>query len=222
MICTAVIPTFDPLNSYRLRSCVKMRSVGDVLTMPSEEKENSGDSLLDDTIRRCREGDTEAQEALYERYKRPFFSLIYRHTYNLEASEDLLQDIFLKIFSNLQSVQSERSFVGWAYRIVINTCYSYLRSKKMHVKKTIPFEKVERTLEADTLDIQQREMKKPLDEAVKSLPRKLRSVFLLHDVQGFKHNEIARIMGCSIGTSKSQLFKARMRLREYLKSHEVL
>ena len=221
MNCVAVIPTFNLLNSYGVGTCVKMRSVGDVLTMPSEEKENRGDSLLDDLIKRCREGDAEAHETMYERYKRPFFNLIYRHTYNLEASEDLLQDSFLKIFSNLQHVQSDKSFVGWAYRIVINTCYSYLRSKKSKHQKTIPLEAVERTIKAEHQDVQEREMKKPLDEAIKNLPKKLRSVFLLHDVQGFKHHEIARMMGCSIGTSKSQLFKARMRLREYLKNKQV-
>ena len=220
MICVAVIPTFNLFNSYGVESCVKMRSVGEVLTMHSEEKDDRGDPLLEDLIRRCREGDAEAQEAMYKRYKRPFFSLIFRHTYSLEASEDLLQDSFLKIFSNLHHVQSHKSFAGWAYRIVINTCYSYLRSKKSEVKKTIPLAKVERKIEADNLDVQQREMKKPLDKAVKSLPKKLRSVFLLHDVQGFKHQEIARILGCSVGTSKSQLFKARMRLREYLKSRQ--
>ncbi len=221
MIYVAVVPTFNLLNSYGVKSCVKMRSVGDGLAMHSEEKDDRGESLLNDLIKRCREGDVEAQEAMYERYKRSFFSLIYRHTYNLEASEDLLQDSFLKIFSNLQHVQSDKSFAGWAYRIVINTCYSYLRNRKSQAKKTIPLERVERTIKADNLDVHQREMKEPLDEAIKSLPKKLKSVFLLHDVQGFKHREIARILGCSVGTSKSQLFKARMRLREYLKSRQA-
>jgi len=190
--------------------------------MPSEGKVEREDVLLRDLIKRCQEGDPKAQEAMYERYKRPFFSLIYRHTYNLEAAEDLLQESFLKIFTNLRHVQSDKSFVGWAYRIVINSCYSYLRASKSQAAKTIPLERVERTIEADNLDVQEREMKKPLDEAVKSLPKKLRNVFLLHDVQGFKHHEIARILRCSVGTSKSQLFKARMRLREYLKSRQAL
>jgi len=222
VICVAVFPTFNLLNSYRVRSCVKMRSIGDILTMPSEGKVEREDVLLRDLIKRCQEGDPKAQEAMYERYKRPFFSLIYRHTYNLEAAEDLLQESFLKIFTNLRHVQSDKSFVGWAYRIVINSCYSYLRASKSQAAKTIPLERVERTIEADNLDVQEREMKKPLDEAVKSLPKKLRNVFLLHDVQGFKHHEIARILRCSVGTSKSQLFKARMRLREYLKSRQAL
>lgn len=222
MICTAVIPTFNLGNSYRVESCAKMRSVGDVLTMHPEEKNNRGNTLLKDLIRRCREGDAEALEAMYEKYKRPFFSLIYRHTYNLEVSEDLLQDSFLKIFKNLKSIKNEETFNGWAYRIVINTCYSYLRSKKSKYKKTIPLDMVERTITAENQDTQERVRKMPLDEAIKSLPNKLRNVFLLHDVQGFKHQEISRMMGCSTGTSKSQLFKARMRLREYLRNKRAL
>ncbi len=221
MIGAAIFPALNLGNSYRVGTCVKIRSAGDMLTMHSEEKKNRGDSLLSDLIKRCQEGDAEALETMYERYKKPFFNLIYRHTYNLEASEDLLQDSFLKIFANIQYVKGADTFTGWAYRVVINTCYSYLRSKKDQFKKTIPLNMVERTIKSEDQDVQEREMKKPLDEAIKNLPKKLRSVFLLHDVQGFKHHEISRMMGCSIGTSKSQLFKARMRLREYLRNKQT-
>lgn len=221
MICVAVIPAFSLLNSYRVGSCVKMRSIRDVSAMHPEEKDDRDNILLKGLIKRCQEGDAEALEAMYEKYKRPFFSLIYRHTNNLEASEDLLQDSFLKIFKNLQYVKSEETFNGWVYRIVINTCYSYLRSKKTQVQKTIPLDLVERTIEAKDQNTQESVIRKPLDEAIKSLPKKLKSVFLLHDVQGFKHHEVARILGCSIGTSKSQLFKARKKLREYLRNKQA-
>jgi RNA polymerase sigma-70 factor (ECF subfamily) len=63
-------------------------------------------------------------------------------------------------------------------------------------------------------------MRKTLEEAIQKLPHKLKSIFLLHDVQGFKHEEIAQTLGCSVGTSKSQLFKARMKIREYLKNKQ--
>lgn len=222
MIYVAVLPMFNLPNRYRVGSCDKMRSVGDLSTMHQGEKDNQENILLKDLLRRCQKGDAEALEAMYERYKKPFFSLIYRYTNNLEASEDLLQDSFLKIFKNLQYVHNEETFSGWAYRIVINTCYSYLRSKKTQVQKTIPLDVVEQTIEARDQDTQERVMRKPLDKAIKSLPKKLKSVFLLHDVQGFRHHEIARILGCSVGTSKSQLFKARMRLREYLRNKKAL
>jgi len=72
-----------------------------------------------------------------------------------------------------------------------------------------------------TYDTHETGLRKPIEEALRDLPARLRSVFMLHDVDGFKHGEISRILGCSVGTSKSQLFKARMRLREKLKRKGV-
>lgn len=178
--------------------------------------------LLKDLIKRSREGETQAIEALYERYKRPLFNLIYRHTYDYEAAEDLLQEVFLKIFTNLQDIQNEETFGGWAYRIALNTCYSYLRGKRSHRQKTTSLNEVEGTIKDEADEPHQRMIRRPLDIAIQTLPGKLKSIFLLHDVQGFKHQEIAQMLGCSVGTSKSQLFKARMRLREYLKNKQML
>jgi RNA polymerase sigma-70 factor (ECF subfamily) len=179
-------------------------------------------SLLEDLIKRSQEGDTVAMEAIYERYKQPIFNLIYRYTYNVTVAEDLLQDIFLKIFTHLKDVQKVESFVGWLYRIAINTCYSYLRSIKGGLQKTIPLEDVERKIDNDASDTPDSVLKKPLDDAIQHLPPKLKSVFLLHEVQGYKHGEIARMLGCTVGTSKSQLFKARMKLRQFLKNKQLV
>jgi len=179
-------------------------------------------SLLEDLIKRGQEGDTVAMEAIYERYKKQIFNLIYRYTYNVTVAEDLLQDIFLKIFTHLKDVQKVESFVGWIYRIAINTCYSYLRSIKGGLQKTIPLEDVERKIDNDASDTPDSVLKKPLDDAIQHLPPKLKSVFLLHEVQGYKHGEIARMLGCTVGTSKSQLFKARMKLRQFLKNKQLV
>jgi len=179
-------------------------------------------SLLEDLIKRSQEGDTLAMEAIYERYKRPIFNLVYRYIYNVTVAEDLLQDIFLKIFTHLKDLQREDTFIGWLYRIAINSCYSYLRSTKTPLQKTIPLEDVERKIDNEASDTHESVLKKPLDEAIQHLPPRLKSVFLLHEVQGYKHREIARILGCSVGTSKSQLFKARMKLRQFLKNKQLV
>lgn len=173
-------------------------------------------------IKRSREGDTQAMEALYEQYKRPLFNLVYRHTYNIEVAEDLIQEIFLKIFTHLQDVHSLDTFKGWAYRIALNTCYGYLRGKRSQLQATVSLSEVERQVKAESQEHQESMIKKPLDEAIQALPTKLRSTFLLHDAQGFKHEEIAQILGCAVGTSKSHLFKARMKIREYLKKKQIL
>lgn len=196
--------------------------------MEQEEKEQEravglmNPSQLEDLIKRSREGDNLAMEAIYERYKRPIFNLVYRYTYNAAVAEDLLQDIFLKMFTHLKDLQKEETFVAWLYRIAINTCYSYLRSKKTPLQKTIPLEGQEGKIDNKTSATHDKTLKKPLDDAIQSLPPKLKSVFLLHDVQGYKHREIARMLGCSVGTSKSQLFKARMKLRQFLKNNKLI
>ena len=188
----------------------------------AEETNLQDTSLLEELINRSRGGDVEAMEAIYERFNRPLFSLIYRYTANREVAEDLLQDVFLKIFSKLQSLRKTETFVSWMYRIAVNTCFGYLRGSKSQVQRTVPFNNVKDRIGEDATKSSDRLMKKSLDDAIHSLPTRMKTIFLLHDVQGFKHEEIAPMLGCSAGTSKSQLFKARMKIREYLERRKVI
>ncbi len=178
--------------------------------------------VLLDLIKRSREGDIKAFESIYEQFKTPIFNLAFRYTYNHAVAEDLLQDIFIKIFTHLHELKKEETFINWLYRIAINTCLSYLRSRKRLLQKSVPLNEVENTIYEKTNDMSERLMNKPLEEAIQGLPAKMKSVFLLHDVQGLKHEEIATTLRCSVGTSKSQLFKARMKIREYLKRKQIL
>lgn len=228
MFCQVGLLSIQGQVSYRIGHYDKMPLTGEAPIVNHNDKEPAAQkagmdvALLKDLIERSQEGDTQALEALYKKYKRPLFNLAYRHTYNTEVAEDLLQDIFVKIFTNLQGLQNAETFNGWVYRIALNTCYSYLRSMRSKHKKTVSLSEVERVIQTDHNGVQERVMKRPLDEAIQSLPKGLRSVFLLHDVQGFKHEEIAKMLGCSAGTSKSQLFKARMKIRAYLKDKGIL
>jgi len=177
---------------------------------------------LADLVERGRDGDLAAMESLYEMFKRPVFGLIYRHTQNQAVAEDLLQDVFLKIFSHLRNVRDTATFPGWVFRIALNTSYSYLRQKKAQGVKLVPLSDLEGRLEERGGEPVERDLRKPLDEAIQALAPRLRSVFVLHDVQGFKHEEIARTLGCAVGTSKSQLFKARIKIREYLRAKKAV
>jgi RNA polymerase sigma-70 factor (ECF subfamily) len=179
-------------------------------------------STLSFLIKRSQGGDEGAMEKIYEHYKRPFFNLAYRYTFDRLAAEDLLQDIFIKIFSHLGEVDRDETFVAWMYRIALNTCYSYLRSRRSRDGHSIPLSEIEGKKEEAVYDGHEESLAGPLDEAVRTLPEKLRAVFMLHDVQGHTHEEIGRMLGFTVGTSKSQLFKARMRIREYLKEKKVL
>jgi RNA polymerase sigma-70 factor (ECF subfamily) len=179
-------------------------------------------STLSVLIKRSKEGDEGAMEKIYASYKRPLYNLAYRYTFDRLAAEDLLQDIFVKVFSHLGEVDRDETFVAWMYRIAINTCYSYLRSRRSREARSVSLGEIEGKKEEAVFDRHEQSLSGPLDEAVRKLPEKLRAVFLLHDVQGHTHEEIGRMLGFTVGTSKSQLFKARMRIREFLKEKKAL
>ena len=176
---------------------------------------------LERLLERAKAGDEGAMGTLYETYKARVFGLACRYTYDPVAAEDLLQDVFIKIFTHLEDVRDVDTLSGWVYRIALNTCYSYLRNKKLRSRTMVPLSAVEGGPGEATYDTHEAGLRKPIEEALRDLPARLRSVFVLHDVEGFKHGEIGRILGCSVGTSKSQLFKARMRIREKLKGKGV-
>jgi len=161
-------------------------------------------------------------EQIYERYKRTFFNLAYRYTYDRVEAEDLLQDIFIKIFTHLRDVDKEETFIAWMYRIAVNVCYSYLRSKRGRDRRTVALSSVEGREEEAVYDSHEKSLRLSLEEAIQELPDRLRAIFFLHDVQGFKHEEVAAILGIEVGTSKSQLFKARLRIRDFLKRKQAL
>jgi RNA polymerase sigma-70 factor (ECF subfamily) len=173
---------------------------------------------LDDLVARGRDGDLAALESLYGMFKGPVFGLVYRYAQNQAAAEDLLQDVFLKVFSHMRDVRDASTFPAWVFRIAVNTAYSHLRQKKVQADRTVSLEHVEGILEDRTGERVEKDLQGPLEEAIGRLAPRLKSVFVLHDVQGFKHEEIARTLGCAVGTSKSQLFKARIKVRDYLKA----
>ncbi len=196
--------------------------------MTVDQKDNDDGAIpvtqasLSSLILRSQGGDEGAMEEIYERYKTPLFHLAYRYTYDRVTAEDLLQDIFVKIFTHMKDVQKEETFVAWMYRIATNTCFSFLRSRRSRGGRPIALSEVEGKKEEAVYDGHEDSLAVPLEEALRELPDRLRSVFLLHDVQGYKHGEIARMLGVSVGTSKSQLFKARMRIREWLRAKKAL
>ncbi|MBN1271877.1 MAG: RNA polymerase sigma factor [Candidatus Aminicenantes bacterium] len=189
---------------------------------PPADPENDSWSELDELIRRSRNGDLSAMESIFEQYKQRLFSLIYRYTYNREVAEDLLQDTFIKIFTKMKNLKRTDTFVGWMYRIAINTSLSYLRGKHSRLQEGIPLHEIEGMMKGETSSTREKLLNQPLEEAIQTLSGKMKSVFLLHDVQGFKHEEIAKMLECSVGTSKSQLFKARVKLRSYLEKKMVI
>ena len=169
--------------------------------------------FLINMVKRCQDGDTEVMEKVYIAYKSPLMNLTYRFTRDYSMAEDLLQDIFIKIFTNIKKLRSPEAFNSWLYRIAVNTCMSFAR-KKGKVKE-VSLREIENTGHSEDSENLARQQ---LEQAIDILPPKQKTVFQLHDIQGFTGSEIAGIMKSSEGTAKSQLFKARMKIRNFLRS----
>lgn len=183
-----------------------------------------GDGLTEaEAIERAKQGDAEAFEFLYNLHKRRVYSLCLRMTANTAEAEDLSQEAFLQLFRKIGTFRGESAFSTWLHRMAVNVVLMRLRKKGLSV---VPLEE---TMETD----EESPKKEPgaqdpslagavdrleLQRAVEALPPGYRSIFVLHDIEGFEHNEIASMVGCSIGNSKSQLHKARMKLRDSLRT----
>ncbi|HNS05422.1 MAG TPA: RNA polymerase sigma factor [Candidatus Saccharicenans sp.] len=187
-----------------------------------ENKDQAEDSNLEDLLGRSQQGQLEAMEGLYNLYKKKVFGLAYRLTRNQQVAEDLTQDIFLKIFSSIQDVRQARLFPAWVYRLSVNTCYSYLRRERSLDQKLSLIAPEEENQIGQDYDPAARELAAAVQEALSYLPEKLRIVFVLHEVEGLTHEEIGAMLGCQPGTSKSQLFKARLKLRKILRKKRLL
>jgi RNA polymerase sigma-70 factor, ECF subfamily len=176
-----------------------------------------------EAIRRAQEGDSAAFEFLYQLHGRRVYALCLRMVGNPADAEDLMQEAFLQLFRKIGTFRGESAFSTWLHRMTVNVVLMRLR------KKSLPTDSLEESLEPDAENSgPKRDVGAPdlrlsgavdrvnLERSVEKLPPGYRTVFILHDVQGYEHNEIAEIIGCSVGNSKSQLHKARTRLRELL------
>ena len=176
-----------------------------------------------EAIRLAQLGDAPAFERIYRLHSRRVYALCLRMVGNTAEAEDLTQEAFLQLFRKIATFRGESAFSTWLHRLAVNVVLMRLR------KKTLTESSLEEATEPDEesggprKDVGGPDLRLSgsidrvnLERAISQLPPGYKSVFVLHDIQGYEHNEIADIMGCSIGNSKSQLHKARTRLRELL------
>jgi RNA polymerase sigma-70 factor, ECF subfamily len=164
-------------------------------------------------------GDKMAFEELYNRHHRRVYSLCLRMLQNPVEAEDLTQEVFIQLYRKIGSFRGDSAFTTWLHRMTVNQVLMHFR------KRSVKFEKT--TEEGDTPEQIVSGTENPshmrivdkiaLDNAIEQLPPGYRSVFVLHDIEGYEHEEISKLLGCSVGTSKSQLHKARLKLRRLLK-----
>lgn len=165
------------------------------------------------------EGNMEAFEELYRRHSRRVYSLCLRMTANVEKAEDLAQDVFVHLFRKIGSFRGQSAFTTWLHRVTVNQVLMHFRKRSSRTEMTTedgetPVQIVQGTSDPNSMPIVDRIA---LDRAISQLPPGYKSVFILHDIEGHEHTEVANILGCSVGTSKSQLHKARMKLRGLLR-----
>lgn len=173
-------------------------------------------------IARAQRGDEAAFAALFDAHKRRVYSLCLRMTGNTAEAEDLAQEAFLQLFRKISTFRGESAFSTWLHRLVVNVVLMHLRKKGLQQVSldevdTSQEEPVKRDYGDDDQRLTGSIDRITLGRAIAELPPGYRTVFVLHDVEGYEHNEIAQIMNCSIGNSKSQLHKARMKLRAWLR-----
>ncbi len=156
----------------------------------------------------CIQNNRFAQRTLYDRYKRAMYTLAYRLTGDFDEANDVLQDAFLDVFKNLSSFRKDASLGAWIKTIVARKAYKQF-------KKVSFIDYSENVIETETWD--ETLNSEYLEKAILSLPEGLRTVFVMIEIEGFTHREVAELLSISEGTSKSQLFHAKKRLREILK-----
>jgi RNA polymerase sigma-70 factor, ECF subfamily len=166
-------------------------------------------------VERCRRSEPAAFEELYRHYAVRVYNLAVRLSGSQAEGEDLAQEVFVQVYRKLASFRAESSLGTWIYRLATNHCLDFLRSREGRAQQRLePLDDDEpgpapsaAPLRADRLD---------LERAIARLPLGYRTAFVLHDVEGFEHKEVASMLGIAEGTSKSQVHKARLKLREYL------
>ena len=168
---------------------------------------------------RAASGDMQAFEELYQRHNRRVYSLCLRMTQNVSEAEDLAQEAFIQLFRKIGSFRGESAFTTWLHRLTVNQVLMRFRRNKARREDTLEDEEGQPTHEswsAAPARATQLIDRVTLESAIAQLPPGYRAAFILHDVEGYDHEEVARMLGCAVGTSKSQLHKARTKLRKIL------
>src|SRR5713101_2996456 len=219
MCASSVIP------GTTLGATRRIRSISGAATGPLARQRPAQPVALTESeaIRLAQAGNAAAFEFLYQLHGRRVYALCLRMVGNPSDAEDLMQEAFLQLFRKIGTFRGESAFSTWLHRMTVNVVLMRLR------KKSLPVASLEEISEPDEesggprkdpgapdLRLSGAVDRVNLERSIEKLPPGYRTVFVLHDVQGYEHNEIADIMRCSVGNSKSQLHKARTRLRDLL------
>ena len=175
-------------------------------------------------VRMAQRGDEGAFERLYRLHSARVYALCMRMLRNPEEAEDSTQEVFLHVFRKIQGFRGASAFSTWLHRVAVNTVLMRIRGSKL-ARAAL----VENTEGSEQSGVPRQEPGAPdshlegyidrvaIGNAIRQLPPRCKLMFVLYDIQGYAHSEIAKLLGCSVGNAKSQLHKARLRLRKHLR-----
>jgi RNA polymerase sigma-70 factor (ECF subfamily) len=157
-------------------------------------------------------------EDLYRKHYRRVYSICLRMTGNVAEAEDLTQEVFIQLHRKLGSFRGEAAFTTWLHRLTVNQVLMHFRKRSVKSELTTDDGEMPDSIDPDTINPEAMPIvdRIGLETAIAQLPPGYRTVFVLHDIEGYEHEEVAKLLGCSAGTSKSQLHKARLKLRRLL------
>ena len=175
--------------------------------------------ITDRNVQLAATGDMAAFEEVYRTYHRRVYAQCLRMTRSVPEAEDLTQEVFIQLYRKLKTFRGDSLFTTWLHRLTVNEVLMHFRKNAVRRERTTedgttPTQIVLGTQNHVRMSVVDRIA---LGEAIRQLPPGYRAVLILHDVEGYEHEEIGKILGCAVGTSKSQLHKARMKLRRLLK-----
>jgi RNA polymerase sigma-70 factor (ECF subfamily) len=187
------------------------------------EVSSNGQRVYSDVelVKRAQQGEPEAFAQLFHAHKAKIYSICLRMTNNTAQAEDLTQDAFLQVFRKLSTFKGNSALSTWLYRIAVNTVLMHFRKKALKQVSLDEPSSHDSTMVRREYGGRDSRLAGSVDRitltrAIRDLPPGYRTIFLLHEVEGYEHQEIAKILDCSVGNSKSQLHKAKLRIREFL------
>jgi RNA polymerase sigma-70 factor, ECF subfamily len=190
-----------------------------VIPLRAENQRDDSEGAL---VQRAQRGDEQAFATLYQLHNKRVYSVCLRMTKDVAEAEDLAQEAFMQVFRNLNSFRGDSAFSTWLYRIAVNTVLMKLRRRKsppvLSLDEPVSSDSpsLKREVGKDDLSLSGAIDRIALRRAIEELPGGCRQIFALHEVEGYQHHEIAELLQCSIGNSKSQLYKAKMKMRDLL------
>lgn len=202
-----------------MSTCAMPSTAASLLSVRDREQRDHTERSL---VQRAQDGDEQAFAVLYEVHKKRVYSVCLLMTKDVAEAEDLTQEAFLQVFRTITTFRGDAAFSTWLYRIAVNTVLMKLRRRKGGVTLSLS-EPLSPDSPSLPHEIGSRDPRLSgaidriaLQRAVENLPDGCRTIFTLHEIEGFQHHEIAELLHCSMGNSKSQLHKAKLKLRDLL------